>query len=212
MRSFAAILACVLVAGAPIDAQRRRTTTKPKPPAPPAMRIEPAKVQCRESLGAGVRTMAAYCFVLAGRDPAEGMLVTIPAHRGDATLTFNLHNRHTYSEEEVKGGRAYAKYSAVIGVLTMKGDLLGRGAVQSEFRTAKDLFERIAGGAGPTGMKAVAPLGNEAIYITVPQDVTQVSFLGEIFEAVTSIGKETARPGGPVAIVSNVRVEYRPLK
>jgi hypothetical protein len=61
-------------------------------------------------------------------------------------------------------------------------------------------------------MKAVAPLGNEAIYITVPQDVTQVSFLGELFEAQTAIGKETARPGGPVAIVSNVRVEYRPLK
>jgi len=176
------------------------------------MKIEPAKVQCPESLGAGSRTMASYCFVLAGRDPGAGVLVSIPPHRGDATLIFNLHNRHTYSEQDVKAGRAYAKYSAVIGILTMKGDLLGRGAVGSEFRSVKDLFERIAGGAGPTGLKAVAPIGNELIYTTIPADVTQVSLLGELFEAETSIGKETASPGRPVAIVSNVRVEYRPVK
>jgi hypothetical protein len=156
--------------------------------------------------------MAAYCFVLAGRDPSEGVLVTIPPHRGEATLTYNLHNRHTYSEEDVKAGRGYAKYSAVIGVLTMKGDLLGRGAVQSEFRTASDLFERIAGGAGPTGMKAVAPIGNETIYTTIPQDVTQVSLLGEMLEAISPLGRETATPGRPVAIVSSLRIEYRPLK
>ena len=214
MRSLAAVVACMLLIGSSVEGQRRTTKPKPKPkPAPPpAMKIEPAKVQCRESLGAGVKTMASYCFVLAGRDPAEGVLVTLPAHRGEATLTFNLHNRHTYSEEEIKAGRAYAKYSAVIGVLTLKGDLLGRGAVQSEFRAARDLFERIAGGAGPTGMKAVAPIGNEMIYIPIPQDVTQVSLLGELLEALTTIGKETATPGRPVAIVSNVRVEYRPLK
>jgi len=212
MRSLAALVACLLLLAAPVETQRRKTPAKPKPAPPPALKTEPAKVQCRESLGAGVRTMASYCFVLAGRDPAEGVLVTVPPHRGEATLTFNLHNRHTYSEEDVKAGRAYAKYSAVIGALTLKGDLLGRGAVQSEFRGVKDLFERIAGGAGPTGMKAVAPIGNELIYIQVPQDVPQVSLLGEMLEAVTAIGKETATPGRPVAVVSNVRVEYRPLK
>ena len=213
MRSLAAVLTCVLVLGAsPVQTQRKRPPAKPKPAPPPAMKVEPAKVLCPESLGAGVRTMASYCFVLAGRDPATGVLVSIPPHRGEATLTFNLHNRHTYSEEDTKAGRAYAKYSAVIGILTMKGELLGRGAVQSEFRTVKDLFERIAGGAGPTGMKAVAPIGNETIFITIPQDVTQVSFLGELLEAFTSVGKETATPGRPVAMVSTVRVEYRPLK
>jgi hypothetical protein len=36
--------------------------------------------------------------------------------------------------------------------------------------------------------------------------------LGELLEANTAIGKETATPGRPVAIVSNVRLEYRPLK
>ena len=225
MRSVVAVVvACACLAAtagiegarAAADDQSRRTTSKPKPkpkPAPPpAMKIEPAKVECRESLGSGVKTTASYCFVLAGRDPAEGVLVTIPPHREVATLTFNLHNRHTYSEQDVKAGRAYSKYSAVIGVLTMKGDLLGRGAVQSEFRTVKDLFEHISGGAPPSGLKAVAPIGNETIYIEVPADVTQVSLLGELLESITAIGKETANPGRPVAIVSNVRVEYRPLK
>jgi hypothetical protein len=192
----------------PLDgAAQRRTTRKPAPAAP---KTEPAKVQCREPLGAGVRTKAAYCFVLAGRDPAEGALVTIPSHTGAATLTFDLHNRHTYSEEDVKAGRGYASYTAVIGVLTMKGELLGRGAVRSEFRTVADLFERIGGGAGPGGVKAVAPIGRETVRTTIPAGVTQVSLLGEVLDALTSIGRESATPGRPVAVVSDVRVEYRP--
>jgi hypothetical protein len=169
-------------------------------------------VQCRESLGVGARTKASYCFVLAGRDPAQGVLVTIPPHTGAATLTFTLHNRHTYSEEEVKKGRGFASYTAVIGVLTMTGELLGRGAVRSEVRTAGDLYERITGGAGPGGVKAVAPVGSETVVVSIPQGVTQVSLLGELLDALTHIGRETAAPGRPVAVVSNVRVEYRGVK
>jgi hypothetical protein len=138
------------------------------------------------------------------------VLVSIPPHAGSATLTFDLHNRHTYSEEDIKAGRAYSKYTAVIGVLTMKGDLLSRGAVQSEFRTVTDLYERISGGAGPGGVKAVAPIGNEAIVVEIPADVDEVSLLGEVLDATTSAGRETATPGRTVAIVSNVKVEYRP--
>jgi hypothetical protein len=212
MRSLAAIVSCVLMLGTVAGGDQRRRTPKPKPAPPPAVKIEQAKVQCREALGTGVKTMASYCFVLAGRDPAEGVIISIPPHRGEATLLFNLHNRHTYSEEDVKRGRAFARYSAVIGALTMTGELLGRGAVQTEFRTVKDLFERIGGGAGPSGVKAVAPLGNETVYIPIPDKVTQVSLLGEVLEAVTAIGTETATPGRPVAIVSNIRIEYRPLK
>ena len=208
-KSIATVAAVLFLLTAGADAQRR-TTKKPPPPAPP--KTEPAKVQCRESLGTGVRTQASYCFVLAGRDPAEGVLVTIPSHTGPARLTFDLHNRHTYSEEDVKSGRGFAAYTAVIGVLTMKGDLLGRGAVRSEFRKAADLFERIGGGAGPGGVKAVAPIGNETVLVEIPAGVTQVSLLGEMLEALTSIGRESASPGRPVAIVSNVRVEYRPGK
>ena len=106
-------------------------------------KTEPANVTCPEQLGTGVKTKAEFCFVLAGRDPAEGVLVSIPPH-SQATLTFDLHNRHSYSEEEIRAGRGFAKYTAVIGVLSMTGDLLGRGAVQTEFRTAKDLYNRIS--------------------------------------------------------------------
>ena len=54
---------------------------------------------------------SALLCALAGRDPAEGVLITIPPHRDEATvLTFNLHNRHTYSEQDVKAGRAYSRY------------------------------------------------------------------------------------------------------
>jgi hypothetical protein len=204
------LLALCLLLVAPLELSAQRRTTTRKPAAQAAAKTEPAKVQCRESLGAGVRTKASYCFVLAGMDPTDGVVVTIPSHTGPATLIFDLHNRHTYSEQDVKSGRGYASYSAVVGVLTMKGELLGRGAVASEFRAEKDLYERISGGAGPGGVKAVAPIGAETVRITIPAGVTQVSLLGEILNSLTAIGVESAAPGRPVALVSNVRVEYRP--
>jgi len=211
MRRSCSLLLLLFVVCAPLHAQRSRTTTKkPAPPAPkPAPKTEPADVKCPEQLGTGLRTKATFCFVLAGRDPAEGVVVTIPPH-SQATLTFDLHNRHTYSEEEIRAGRGFAKYTAVIGVLSMTGELLGRGAVQTEFRTAKDLYDRIAGGAGPGGTKAVAPLGREQVSITIPAKVDQVSLLGEVLEATTAAGREVATPGRPVAIVSNVQVTYVP--
>ena len=53
-----------------------------------------------------------------------------------STLTFDLHNRHTYSEEQVRANRAFARYTATIGVLTMDNTLISRAAVQNEFRTS----------------------------------------------------------------------------
>jgi hypothetical protein len=99
---------------------------------------------------------------------------------------------------------------AVIGILTRKGDLLDRAGVQTEFRSVKDIHERISGGAGPGGAKAVAPVGLEQIQITIPADVDRVSLLGEVLDAYTAAGRESASPGRPVAIVSNVMLEYRP--
>ena len=202
----------LLVAADSAQAQtggRSSSTRKPKPaPVPP--RVEPAKVTCPESLGTGVRTGNEYCFVIAGRDPAQGVLIAIPPHTGDVTLRFNLHNRHTYSEEQMRAGRGYAKYTAQIGVLSLKSDLIDRAAIQTEFRSARDIYERISGGAGPGGVKAVAPVGDEPIEITVPAAYDQVSLLGEVLDAYTPAGRESASPGRPVAIVSKVTIEYRP--
>jgi hypothetical protein len=214
MRRFVTtVIVAAAVAAAPVAAQKRRTA--PRKPPPKAAEIKPKtmtpEVKCPSLIGMGVKTVRSFCDVPAGRDPAEGIVVTLPAHVGAGTLSFDLHARHLYSEDEMKRGKAYARYRAVIGVLTMKGDLLDRGAVEAEFRTAGDLFDRIGGGGGPGGLKAVAPAGREAIVIEVPAGVDQVSLLGETLDAITPAGHETAvMPGRPVAIVSNLLFEYKP--
>ena len=76
-----------------------------------------------------------------------GIVIPFPPHQGPVTLTFNLHNRHTYSEEQTKANRAYHRYTATIGVLALDNTLLSRFYVQSEFRTPGDLVDRILGGS-----------------------------------------------------------------
>ncbi|HET7619142.1 MAG TPA: hypothetical protein VFK20_11580 [Vicinamibacterales bacterium] len=208
LRSVVVIAAAVTMALAPVDAQRRPARKAPARQAPLTKSI--AAVKCPALLGTGVKTARIFCDVPAGRDPADGVIVTIPPHTGTATLSFDLHARHTYSEAETRAGRAFSQYMAVIGVLSMKGDLISRAAIQTEFRSAASLFDRISGGAGPNGLKAVAPVGVEQVYVTVPAGLTEVSLLGETLDASTPAGHETVvLPGRPVAIVSNVQVEYR---
>lgn len=169
-------------------------------------------MSCPAPLGVGVATKQMFCDVLTGRGPADGIIITIPPHRGEVTLTFDLHNRHTYSEEQLKDPRtAFARYTAGIGVLTMDNTLVRRAAVQNEFRKASDLIDRIGGGAGPAGVKAVAPTGMESVSIPIPQEENQVSILGEKLTVDHAEGSVTyTSPGRPVAIISNVMIEYRP--
>lgn len=208
------LLAFALFSGAiPLEAQTRRRAPAKKPAAP-TLKVDVATITCPSVLGRGVRTRVEYCDVLIGRNPGDGILVAIPPHEGTAFVSFDLHNRHTYSEEEVRARRAYARYTAVVGLLTAAGDLLDRGAVQSEFFSEKDLFDRIEGGAGPRGLKAVAPIGSEHVRIEVPDvKVTQVSILGE--KLTVSKGSQTATytiVGTPIASASNIKVEYRPKR
>jgi hypothetical protein len=209
-------IVAVVLAGAPADAQTRQPPKKAPAKAAKAAPLAPLKtmtpdVKCASLIGMGIKTVRSFCDVPAGSDPAQGIVVTLPPHAGPGTLTFDLHARHLYSEDEMKNGKGYAHYRAVIGVLTMKGDLLDRGAVEAEFRTAADLFDRIGGGAGPGSLKAVAPAGREPVVITVPAGVDEVSLLGETLDALTPAGHETAvMPGRPVAIVSNLLFEYHP--
>ena len=207
------VLIAVWLCGGSLDAQ-----TKPRPPtrkpAPAARKptIAPAEMTCPSPLGSGIKTKREYCDVLTGRDPKEGILIKLPAHRGPVMLRFNLHNRHTYSEEEVRLKRGFASYTAGIGVLTMDNTLLTRAAVATEFRTGADLLERIAGGAGPGGVKAVAPVGNESISVELPAELTEVTILGEKLNVVRADGQPAnySAPGRPIAIISDVTVEYTP--
>jgi hypothetical protein len=197
-------------AAGPVEAQRGAARGRGSAP---ATRTEPAVFDCPSLLGEGVRTKLSFCDVLTGRDTAEGIIIKLPPHTGDLTLRFDLHNRHTYSEELIKGNRAYRQYTATIGVLTADNTLLTRAVVQNEFRTANDLVDRISGGAGPGGVKAVAPTGSEPITVTIGATEESVSILGEkltVIRADSLVPDNFTTPGRPIAVISNVTLEYRP--
>lgn len=208
-RVAAAVLAVLMAA--PVAAQTRKAPAK-KPAAPvvPPQKEAP-EVVCPTPLGTGVTTKLAFCDVMSGRDPAAGVIVRFPDHKGPITLTFDLHNRHTYSEEQVKANRAFARYTATVGVLTMDNTLISRAVVENEFRKVTDFVDRIGGGAGPAGIKAVAPTGTESISIVIPEDEPQVSILGEKLTVERLDGTATySSAGRPIAVISNVMIEYRP--
>lgn len=195
-------------ADAASQTRRRPPPAKPAPPPPPT--VAAADVTCLNVLGRGMRTKLVYCDVVAGRDPASGVRIRVPPHVGTARLTFQLHNRHLYSEEQVRAGKGYVRYLATIGALALDGTLLTRASVLSEFRTAKDLVDRIEGAPGEP-MKAVAPTGTEPIAVDVPADLEEVSLLGEKLEATRADGRETyTAPGRLIATVSDIKVEYQP--
>ncbi len=202
------------LAGAAIVQSAKKPAPKPAAKSTaPKTTLAPADVTCPQVLGTGIGSKLQFCDVMTGRTPADGIIVHLPPHKGELTLSFDLHNRHTYSDQEVKSGRGYASYTATVAAVAPDSTVLGRGVVQSEFRTARDLLDRVSGGAGPRGVKAVAPVGTERIRIQVPQDVNEVSLLGEKLSVVRFEGTETytfSGPPRPIALISNVNVEYVP--
>ena len=95
----------------------------------------------------------------------------------------------------------------------MDNTLISRATVQNEFRTASDLVERIGGGAGPGGVKAVAPTGSESITITIPEAEQTVSILGEKLTQERLDGSATyVSPGRPIAVISNVGSSINPVR
>jgi hypothetical protein len=204
MRSASACLVALAIAG-PAFAQARKPVRKPPPVPAAALKKTAPEMTCPDPLGVGVRTKLSFCEVMAGRDPAGGVLIQVPPHKGPATLTFDLHNLHTYSEEQVKAHRAFARYTATIGVLTMDNTLISRAVVQNEFRAASDLVDRVGGGAGPGGVKAVAPTGRESITVLIPEGELSVSLLGEKLAVERMDGPATySQAGRPIAVVRNV--------
>jgi hypothetical protein len=212
-RGLLVIAAAVLIAAPPAFAAGQRRSRPAAPPPPPAapLKVVP-EMKCPSPLGVGIATKVSFCDVMTEPDPEAGIVITLPPHKGPVTLTFDLHNRHTYSEEQVKANRAYARYTASIGVLTLDNHLISRAVVQNEFRSAKDLVDRIGGGAGPAGLKAVAPTGSESISVTIPETENQVSILGEkvTYERFEGPPETYTSTGRPVAVISNVMIEYHP--
>ncbi len=208
-----ALLLCLASVSGAANAQTRRPARKPAPKSAPAAKLVTVhpEMTCPAVLGVGISTKREFCDVMVGRDPQTGIIIRIPPHRGPAFLMFNLHNREMYSEEMIREGRAYARQTATIGVLELDGNLLARAVVDTEFRNAKDLLDRVGGGAGPGGVKAVAPVGDEHVRVELPEDVDAVSLLGEKLATVTADGTEAfTAPGRPIAIISDVMLDYRP--
>jgi hypothetical protein len=75
----------------------------------------------------------------------------------------------------VKKKQGYRHYTATVGVLLMDGTLVDRAVVDSEFRTERDLYDRVGGGAGPGGVKAVAPTGAEFVQFTLPEGTLEAN-------------------------------------
>jgi hypothetical protein len=210
-RPTARTLAVALLVGALGVTTWAQTRSTRRPPPAPATRKEAPPVTCPAAVGPGVKTGRLFCDVLTGADPADGIVIKIPPHIGPVTLTFDLHARHTYSEELTRAGRAFARYTATAGILTMNNDLVQRAVVLAEFRSLKDAFDRIGGGAGPGGVKAIVPVGIESIKVTLDAALDQVSLLGEKVRVSRLDGESTLSAAGrPVALVSNLQIEYRP--
>ena len=169
------------------------------------------EIECVAPLGAGAKTRRNFCDVLIGTRPSESVSLAIPKHTGTATLMFDLHNRFTLPAIAVTGPLTFAKHEAIVAVVRPAGEVLQRAAVVREFRTPTDLFDQITGGTRPGGVKAIGPGPAEPIRVTVPAGVASVGIVGMKLEVLTRASEEVFdTPGRPVAIVSNVRVEYRP--
>src|SRR3982751_1519095 len=117
----------------PAEPRPARAPAPPPGPPPPPVREAPL-MQCPSILGNGVTTKRLYCDVLGGPEPGAGLRITLPPHAGPLTLDFTLHNRQTYSESEVKAGRAFARYTATLRLASGTGEMLGQAVVRSEFR------------------------------------------------------------------------------
>jgi hypothetical protein len=169
---------------------------------------QPVPMTCPAQLGTGVRTARVFCDVLIANEAAGGVILQLPKRTRDATLLFDLHTRHTYSAEQERSGSGFVRQTATVVALSLDGRLLTRAIVRAEVRRESDLFDRITGGAGPSGLKAVAPAGIETIAIDVPAGVNTVSLVGEQLVMTTLTGEEVyTTPGRPVAVVSRPVVE-----
>jgi hypothetical protein len=60
-------------------------------------------------------------------------------------------------------------------------------------------------------VKAVAPTGSEPITIVIPEGEDEVSLLGEKLTVERVDGSATyTQAGRPIAVISNVALEYKP--
>jgi hypothetical protein len=166
---------------------------------------------CAVELGGGEQSRRRFCDVVIAARGGDSIRMVIPAHDGPAVLQMDLHNRFTIPAAGVAPADAFERHSAVVAVVAGDGAVLERASVTREFRTVQDLFDRIGGGARPGGVKSVAPGGAESVRVTVPAGIDEIGVVGVRLHVLSRRVDDTfAAPGRPVAIVSNLRIEYHP--
>ena len=180
--------------------------------APAGQRRLSTDYTCASDLGPGVGNGSRrFCDVVITPTPAKSVAVPIPPRTGEATLLFDLHNRFTIPAA-ADAGAAYARHTTIVALLGKDGHVLARSGVEREFRSEQDLFDRITGGPAAGGVKQVAPGQPHAVSVAVPAGVTSVGIVGERLRVLTRNGTATydgtSSPDRPIALVSNVRVEY----
>jgi hypothetical protein len=207
MRGVAAVpVACALLASALLAAAPQQ-----KPAArPPAKRVS-TTVTCAADLGVGVSSRRRFCDVIVASVAADSVSIAIPPHAGTAILSFDLHNRFSVPAVRSDPAAAFVRHVAVVAVIKQTGEIIGRGAVERDYRSPKDLFDRIAGAGRGTAVKGDAPGAPAAISVVIPAGVNVVGIVGTRLEEWRASGRGAFdSPGRPIAIVSNVRVEYTP--
>jgi hypothetical protein len=178
---------------------------------PGQARRPPPKTQtvftCAAELGMGTASRRRFCDVIIATKAGDSITMAIPAHTGAATLLFDLHPRIDVPADDVEPTMAFARHAAIVSVIRATGAVVERAVVVKEFRTVADLFDRIA------GVKLVAPGRPEAIKITIPAGVPSIGIVGvklQVTRRLTTASYEAS--GRPIAVVSNLRVEYIPSR
>ena len=165
-RARSLLVAAASRAGAGVGADAPRAApAAPAAPAQPALTTEPAMLHCPSVLGEGVADEA---HVLRRADrPRSGRRHhhhAAAAHRpGDADLR-PAQPAHLLRGAGRRRTARYRRYTATIGVLTAGQHAAVAGGRAERVPDARPTcVDRVGGGAGPGGVKAVAPTGVEPI-------------------------------------------------
>jgi len=196
--------ACVTLGATVVDAEPQRgrkvAVTRPVPP-----------TACAVDQGAGVKTNRRFCDVIIASTAHESVSVTLPPHTGPAAIMFDLHNRFIVPPQGSDAAQAFSKQTALISIIRLTGEVIDRAAVSREFRSAADLFDRVAGGGRGAPPKLVAPGQAQPVRVTIPVGVDTIGIVGTRLEEWRASGRGASdAPNKPIAMVSNLRIEYTP--
>lgn len=165
---------------------------------------------CASDQGVGIKSRRRFCDVIIASTARESVTMSIPAHAGPATLMFDLHNRFAVPPANVDAAQAFTRQTALVAVIRPTGEVIDRAAVSREYRGPADVFDRIGGGRG-NPPKAIAPGQAQPVRVTIPAGVNAIGIVGSRLEEWRASGRGASdAPNRPIALVSNLRIEYTP--